>query len=318
MGEVPRKLSTPKHYAYLKIAEGCRKRCSFCIIPQIKGPLISKTIEQIKKEFLVLLKQGVLEIILIAQDLGDYGKDLSSNNRTSQLTYLLKELLTIKGNYWLRLLYLYPDEVDQTLIDLMKSDSRLLPYIDMPIQHINDDILKHMNRKTSGKQIKQTIKLLKQELPHIKIRTSIIVGYPGETPKHFKELSSFLQEFKLDNVGFFTYSQEEGTSAAKALNQVSEKEKQLRLNKLASLQKEVVETNNSKLIGKHFEVIIEGYHPDSNLLLIGRYYGQSPEIDGCIILNDWKKVKTFSKRYLVKITGVVGYDLLGTVIKLII
>ncbi len=318
IGEVPRKLSTPKHYAYLKIAEGCRKRCSFCIIPQIKGPLISKTIEQIKKEFLGLLKQGVLEIILIAQDLGDYGKDLSLDNKTSQLTYLLKELLSIKGNYWLRLLYLYPDEVDQALIDLMKSDSRLLPYIDMPIQHINDDILKHMNRKTSGKQIKQTIKLLKQELPHIKIRTSIIVGYPGETSKHFEELSSFLQEFKLDNVGFFAYSQEEGTPAAKALNQVSEKEKQLRLNKLAALQKKVVETSNSKLIGKHFEVIVEGYHPDSNLLLTGRYYGQSPEIDGCIILNDWKKVKTFSKRYLVKITGVIGYDLLGTVIKSIV
>ena len=240
------------------------------------------------------------------------------DNKTSQLTYLLKELLSIKGNYWLRLLYLYPDEVDQALIDLMKSDSRLLPYIDMPIQHINDDILKHMNRKTSGKQIKQTIKLLKQELPHIKIRTSIIVGYPGETSKHFEELSSFLQEFKLDNVGFFAYSQEEGTPAAKALNQVSEKEKQLRLNKLAALQKKVVETSNSKLIGKHFEVIVEGYHPDSNLLLTGRYYGQSPEIDGCIILNDWKKVKTFSKRYLVKITGVIGYDLLGTVIKSIV
>lgn len=314
-GEVPRKLSTPKHYAYLKIAEGCRKKCSFCIIPKIKGPLISKSMKQIKKEFQVLLNQGVSEIILIAQDLGDYGKDHSSDKKTSQLTCLLKELLQIQGNYWIRLLYLYPDEIDQELIDLMKSDPRLLPYVDMPIQHINDKILKQMNRKTSGTQIRHTIQLLRQELPNIKIRTSIIVGYPGETSEQFEELLNFLQESKLDNVGFFTYSQEEGTVAAKASNQISEKQKKIRLNKLVSFQQKVVEKNNSKLIGKHFEVIVEGYHPDSNLLLIGRYYGQAPEIDSCVILNNWKKVKTFSKRYPVKITGVLGYDLLGTVIK---
>lgn len=314
-GEIPRKLSTPKHYAYLKIAEGCRKRCSFCIIPKIKGPLISKTIEQIKKEFLALLKQGVSEVILIAQDLGDYGKDHSTDNQTSQLTYLLQELLKIPGNYWLRLLYLYPDEIDQSLIDLIKSDFRLLPYIDMPIQHINDILLKDMNRKTSGEQIKQTINLLRRELPHIKIRTSIIVGYPGETQEHFEELFSFISTYQLDNVGFFTYSQEENTPAAKASNQIPEKQKQHRLEKLISLQQNVVESNNKKLINKHLEVIIEDYHPDSRLLLIGRYYGQSPEIDGCVIINNWKKVTVFSKRYLVKITDILGYDLLGTVVK---
>ena len=180
VGEVPRQISTPKHFAYLKIAEGCRKRCSYCIIPTIKGPLKSKTQEQILKEFNLLLNQGVHEIILIAQDLGDYGKERGSKN-LSALIDLLKAMLAVDKPFWLRLLYLYPDEITDELIALIKSDKRLLPYLDMPIQHINNQMLKSMRRATSREQIIATIAKLRKEVPGVVIRTSLIVGFPGET-----------------------------------------------------------------------------------------------------------------------------------------
>ena len=174
-GEVPRTISTPKHYAYLKIAEGCKKRCAFCIIPTIKGPLKSKLTTQVLKEFSALLSQGVFEVILIAQDLGDFGKDRKEKGALSQL---LREMLKVNKKFWLRLLYLYPDEIDEELISVMKSDSRICPYLDMPIQHINDEILKAMHRTTSKAQILDTIATLRREIPHVVIRTSLMVGFP--------------------------------------------------------------------------------------------------------------------------------------------
>lgn len=312
-GEVPRMLSTPNHYAYLKIAEGCRKRCAYCIIPNIKGPLKSKSLEQIVKEFRILRNQGVYEIILIAQDLGDWGKD-QGFKRTDGLIHLLKELLKEEGNYWLRLLYLYPDEISEELVELMKSDSRICPYLDMPIQHINDTVLKSMHRATSREQVITTIKMLRKNIPDISIRTSLIVGFPGETEEQFLELEQFLQDYPLDNVGIFKYSNEPDCHAGTMTNQIAEDVKEERYHKLMMIQQKVIEKINSSMIGRKLETIVEGYHPESEFLMRGRHKGQCPEIDSQVIINDGRNVKAFGERYLVEITGVAGYDLIGKVL----
>ena len=314
-GEVPRKVATPSHFAYLKIAEGCRKACAYCIIPKIKGPLQSKPKERIMQEFKALLAQGVEEIILIAQDLGDYGKDFAGHQRKGDLVALLKELLTIEGDYWLRLLYLYPDEVTDELIELMKQDKRLCPYFDMPIQHINDRILKSMRRTVSSRQVKELLTKLRREIPDIHVRTSLIAGFPGEGEAEFQELVEFLQEYPIDHVGIFPFSREPESAAYHLDNQVDEEVKQRRVELLSSVQLEVVEALHSKLIGKRLEVVVEGYHPESQLLMVGRHRGQCPEIDGCVILNEADAVKAFGKRYLVEITGIAGHDLIGRAIK---
>ncbi|WP_348660388.1 30S ribosomal protein S12 methylthiotransferase RimO [Chlamydiifrater volucris] len=310
-GEVPRRLSTPKHYAYLKIAEGCRKQCSFCIIPSIKGKLRSKPLDRVLREFRTLTSQGAKEVILIAQDLGDYGKDLSGK---SMLVELLEMLLREEGEFWIRLLYLYPDEVNDDIISLMQKDPRLLPYLDIPIQHINDRVLKSMFRKTSGKEIRLTLKKLREQIPAIKIRSSIIVGFPGETEEEFQELVEFVKEGLIDNLGIFTYSQEEGSHAATLKDQIPAKEKSRRLSILSRIQQKIVEEKNQNWVGKKMIAIVDGYHPDSSLLLSARFYGQAPEIDSCIVLNDARKVSSFGDWYEVEITGVLGYDLVGRVL----
>ncbi len=312
-GEIPRKVSTPKHYAYLKIAEGCRKRCAYCIIPDIKGPLKSKSVEQILKEFRLLLKQGAQEIILIAQDLGDFGKDLGYK-KTEGLLLLLKELLKEEGDYWLRLLYLYPDEITDELIALMKSDKRICPYLDMPIQHVNNSMLKAMRRATNKEQICHIITRLREEIPDVSIRTSLIVGFPGETQEQFDELCEFVQKFPLDNVGIFTFSKEEGSHAATLPDQIDQKVKEKRQRRLASIQKKIVEKLNKRFVGRRLSVIVEGYHPETQLLIVGRHQGQCPEIDGQVLINDNTGITGFGKRYLVEITDVSGYDLVGHVV----
>lgn len=312
-GEVPRQLSTPKHYAYLKIAEGCRKRCTYCIIPAIKGPLRSKSQEQILKEFNLLLNQGVKEIILIAQDLGDYGKDQGSKDLKAFIE-LLKAMLEIEKPFWLRLLYLYPDEITDELIALMKSDSRICPYLDMPIQHINNDILKSMRRTTSREQIIATIEKLRAALPNVIIRTSLIVGFPGETEEQFNELVEFVQKHPLDNIGVFKYSREPKAVSYDYADQVPEEIKEKRYRRLMQIQKKIARKRNQTLIGKKLEAVVEGYHPESPLLMRGRYPGQCPEIDGMIIINDGRKVKAFGERYMVEITDVADYDLIGRVL----
>lgn len=313
-GEVPRRLSTPKHFAYLKIAEGCRKRCAYCIIPDIKGPLKSKPLEQIIKEFRVLQKGGVKEIILIAQDLGDYGKELGFR-KVDGLIHLLKEILKEPGDFWLRLLYLYPDEITDELIELMKSDERICPYLDMPIQHVNNNVLKSMHRATSKEDIIRTIDKLKKEIPDISIRTSLIVGYPGETETEFQELAEFLEAYPLDNVGIFKYSREPGSRSYDLPNQLSDEVKQDRYERLMQIQGKVVEKLQATKVGQKLVAIVEGYHPETNVLMVARHRGQCPDIDGQIIINDGRKVTAFGERYLVEITQVAGYDLIGRVIK---
>jgi len=313
-GEVPRRLSTPKHFAYLKIAEGCRKRCAYCIIPDIKGPLKSKTVTQVLNEFRVLISGGVKEIILIAQDLGDFGKDIGYK-RVDGLINLIKEILKEPGDFWLRLLYLYPDEITDELIDLIKSDSRICPYLDMPIQHVNNEVLKSMHRATSKEDIIAIIGKLKKEIPDISIRTSLIVGYPGETEEQFEELCQFLAEYPLDNVGIFKYSREPDSRSFSLPNQIAEEVKIERYDRLMQIQQKVVEKCLKTKIGQKLVVIVEGYHPESNLLMVARHRGQCPDIDGNIIINDGRKVKGFGQRYLAEITGVAGYDLVARIIQ---
>jgi ribosomal protein S12 methylthiotransferase len=313
IGEIPRQLSTPKHYAYLKIAEGCRKRCAYCVIPTIKGPLRSKAQEQVMKEFNLLLSQGVQEIILIAQDLGDYGKEKGSKNLAA-LIDLLKEMLAVKKDFWIRLLYLYPDEITDELIALMKSDPRICRYLDMPIQHINNTMLKSMRRATSKEDIISTITKLRHEMPDVVIRTSLIVGFPGETEEQFEELIAFVQEHPLDNIGVFQFSREPGSHAYDLPDQISDEIKQKRYHKLMKTQKKVLARLSQKWIGKKLPVVVEGYHPETKLLMRGRHYGQCPEIDGQVLINDGRHVTEFGKIYQVEITDVSEYDLIGKVL----
>ncbi len=314
-GEVPRQLSTPKHYAYLKIAEGCRKRCAYCIIPTIKGPLKSKSKEQILKEFNTLLNQGVHEIILIAQDLGDYGKDQGSR-KLAALIDLIQSMLNVKKDFWLRLLYLYPDEITDELIALMKSDKRICRYLDMPIQHINNQVLKSMHRATSKEDIIGTITKLRKEMPDVVIRTSLIVGFPGETEEQFEELASFIKDYPLDNIGIFKFSREPGSRAYDLPDQIPEVIKAERYEKLMKIQQKAIMKLNKKWLGKKLQVIVEGYHPESKLLMIGRFFGECPEIDGQVIINDGRLVKAFGKIYTVEITDIAGYDLVGAVVEM--
>jgi len=314
VGEVPRQLSTPKHYAYLKIAEGCRKRCAYCVIPTIKGPLRSKAQEQVMKEFNTLLSQGVHEIILIAQDLGDYGKEKGSKNLAA-LIDLLKEMLAVKKDFWIRLLYLYPDEITDELIALIKSDPRICRYLDMPIQHINNTILKSMRRATSKEDIIATITKLRREMPDVVIRTSLIVGFPGETEEQFEELVSFVQEHPLDNIGVFQFSREPGSHAHDLPDQIPDEIKKARYEKLMKTQKKVLAKLSKKWIGKKLPVVVEGYHPETKLLMRGRHYGQCPEIDGQVLINDGRHVTAFGQTYTVEITDVSEYDLVGRVLK---
>ena len=311
-GEIPRQLSTPKHYAYLKIAEGCAKQCSFCIIPKIKGRLRSKPMPQILKEFRALLSQGVKEVILIAQDLGDYGKDLVDKQGLESVISLL---LSEKSSFWLRLLYLYPDEITDRLIALMKADQRICPYLDMPIQHINNRILKAMKRKTSKEQIIETIEKLRRNLPNIVIRTSLMVGFPSETEEEVDELIEFIQKYPIDHIGIFKYSCEEQSASAKLPDHISEEVKQARFDRVAKAQMQLTAQRNQRYIGQKIPVIIEGPHPDSPYLLCGRFSGQAPEIDGMVIINDARRVKKLPELYEVEITDVADYDLIGRAIR---
>ena len=310
-GEVPRTLTTPKNYAYLKIAEGCKKRCAFCIIPTIKGPLKSKPEEQVVKEFSAILSQGVFEVILIAQDLGDFGKD---RREKGALAKLLRTLCKDPRPFWLRLLYLYPDEIDDELIEVMKSDSRICPYLDMPMQHINDQMLKAMHRATSKEQILSIVEKLRAEIPDIAIRTSLMVGFPGETEEQFQELVDFVKKVPLDHVGIFKFSLEKEAYAAKLPDQISEEVKQQRFEILAAAQMKGVRKRNKKWIGRKVVAMVEGFHPESELLLRARHVGQCPEIDGQIIINDGRKVTEFGRLYEVEITDAADYDLIGRVL----
>lgn len=261
------------------------------------------------KECEAFVKSGVKELIFIAQDLGDYGKDLKIPNALNQL---LKKVVRISGDFWVRLLYLYPDEITDDLIDLIATEKKICPYIDMPIQHINSDILKRMHRKTNREHIVSTLHKLREKLPNIIIRTSLMVGFPGETDEQFAELVDFVKTAQLDNVGIFQYSNEKEAYSARYTEQISESVKERRFQILADAQKAAIEEKNHLWIGRRLKVLVDSYHPESDALLQGHFYGQCPHVDGVVIINDWQKVDHFYDFYEVEITDVSGYDLIGT------
>ena len=294
---------TPSHYAYLKISEGCANRCTYCIIPYLKGGYKSRSVESIKKEALQLLKSGARELILVGQDTSLYGIDLY---KKKELAHLLKELVSISKDMWIRLLYLHPSNLDKEAIGVIKDNKNICRYIDLPLEHINDRILKEMGRKITKKGITRLIDYIRKEIPEVAIRTSFIVGFPGETEKEFKELLSFIKDMKFERLGVFKYSREEGTAAYGYKNQIPEREKQKRFDRAMSLQQEVSREINEKFKGRALRVLIEGKGRD---YYEGRSEYDAPEIDGMVYVKGKNlKVGNF---YDVKITDAYEYDLTG-------
>lgn len=299
--------NTLKNYAYLKIADGCSKHCTYCVIPSIKGAYRSFPMEDIIKEAEDAVKKGKNELILVGQETTIYGTDLYGKKT---LPKLLSELNKIEGLEMIRLMYCYPEEIDNELIQSIKTLDKVAKYIDMPIQHISDDVLKRMGRKTSGNDIRKIIRKLRREIPGIVIRTSLIAGFPGETEEDHKQLVDFLKEFKLERVGVFTYSKEEGTPAAKMKPQILKKVKEAWRKELMLTQQGIVFEANAALTGKRFKAIVEGRLEEENVY-VGRTYRDAPDIDGyCFIKSERDLV--LGDIIKVKIEKASGYDLIAS------
>lgn len=301
-----RKISTPNHYAYLKVSEGCNQQCSFCAIPKIRGRQVSKPVEMIRDEAIVLAEQGVKELILVAQDLTHYGFDIY---RKRKLYSLLEELLKIKNIDWIRLHYAYPNSFQTDILDLMKDYPEICHYLDIPIQHIDDEILSSMRRKITGDDIRKLLDTIRFKVPDITIRTSLIVGYPGETKKKFRLLRDFLQESKLDRVGVFTFSREENTPAYKLKETVGQKEKERRKEELMFVQQDISLDKNKQKIGNIFKVLIDSEEKDR---YIGRTQYDSPEVDNTVIIPKREKKLSVGNFYDIIITEADCFDLIGS------
>ncbi|SHI70898.1 SSU ribosomal protein S12P methylthiotransferase [Clostridium amylolyticum] len=306
INEGERIITTNKMSAYVRIAEGCDNYCTYCIIPKIRGKYRSRSMESILKEVNELVSQGVKEIILIAQDTTRYGMDLYG---AKHLHSLIKDISKIPGVEWIRLLYCYPEELYDELIQEIASNKKVCNYLDLPIQHISNDVLKLMGRKTSKESILNIINTLRKNIPDIKLRTSIIVGFPGETEDNFKELKEFIEEIKFDNLGVFRYSKEEGSAAALMKDQIEENIKKQREKELMKLQKEIVIKLNQENVGKIYDVLIESENEE---FYIGRNQGMAPDIDGMIFI-DKKNPMNVGDIIPIKIMESTEYDLIGVV-----
>lgn len=304
-----RMITTPMHYAYLKIADGCDNYCTFCTIPYIRGKYRSRDIDVLISEATDLVDGGAQEIILIAQDITRYGTDLYGEPK---LLDLIKKLSKIKNLKWIRLLYCYPEMITNELIAEMQTNDKLCRYIDIPLQHVSDKILKKMNRKSTKADIEKLINNIKNQPKPVAIRTTFMVGFPGETEEDFNELYEFIKKYKLAHVGFFAYSKEDGTPAGSMPDQVPEKVKQKRLIKLVKLQKSIVKENNKKLIGKTVSVCYEGIDYEKGMFF-GRTEYQSPEIDTLVYFKSTEMAE-IGCFYNVKIKKVSGYDLVGEIV----
>ncbi len=312
--QTPRVNTQVPHRAFLKISEGCLKRCAFCAIPKIRGNLQSRTLDGVVNEAKLLVAGGVREINVISHDFTDYGWDLRRKNESAKESpvELLKSLSTVQGLDWVRLLYLYPDGITPEMISVIKNSKNLVKYFDMPLQHINDQMLERMNRKMTRLEIEAALNLIRAEIPDSVIRTQFIVGFPGETEEQFEELLEFIAEQKFDRVGCFKYSPEESTAGGKMTDQIDEQTKEDRYHRLMSLQAPISLEKHKSFIGKTVEVIIDGYSEESELLLQGRTSQQAPEIDGVVYINEGEaKPGSIVK---VKITEAMDYDLVGTII----
>lgn len=300
-------ISTPKHYAYLKIAEGCDRQCSYCAIPIIRGKNISRPIEDLVEEAKELVSSGVKEIILIAQDTTYYGLDLYNERR---LADLLKELVKIDNLKWIRIQYTYPHQFPMDVIELMKHEEKICKYIDIPLQHINTSILSSMKRNIDSEQTRNIVKQIREQIPDIALRTTFIVGYPGETEESFQELKSFVEEMRFDRMGCFIYSPEEGTSAFELEDNIPEEVKQERFDEILSLQQDISLEINQAKIGKEFEVIVDRREQD---FWIARTQYDSPEVDNEVLISDKEKLE-IGQFYKVKIVDAVEFDLIGELI----
>lgn len=304
--QASRDVSTGGHYAHLKIAEGCNKNCTYCIIPSLRGPYRSVPIEVLQQEAERLAGQGVRELILVAQETTVYGEDLYGYKALPKLLDCLND---IDGIEWIRLMYCYPEEIDEALLDAIIRNKKVCHYLDMPIQHINSDILRRMGRRTSREDILDRISMIRKKIPDIALRTTLICGFPGETETQHEELMQFINDTEFDRLGAFTYSQEEGTPAAEFPDQISEDVKEKWLSEVMELQEEVIFDKNETLIGHHMRAVIEGKTADDNLYL-ARTYRDAPDIDtGVFIRTDRNLIS--GDFVNVRITGSYDYDLIG-------
>lgn len=301
-----RVLTTGGYYGYLKIAEGCDKRCTYCIIPKLRGNYRSIPMEQLISQAEYLAEQGVRELILVAQETTVYGKDIYQEKC---LHKLLKELCKIPGIQWIRILYCYPEEIYPELIQTMKEEKKICHYLDLPIQHCSDKILKKMGRRTTKQELIDIVTLLRKEIPDIVLRTTLITGFPGETEEDHEELMEFIDTMEFDRLGVFTYSAEEDTPAANMPNQIEEEVKQDRQAELMELQQEISIDKGNDKIGTCVEVMIEGKVADENAY-VGRTYGDAPNVDGYIFINTDTELMSgdFAR---VHVTGALEYDLIG-------
>ena len=302
-------ITTGENYAYLRIAEGCNNFCTFCAIPYIRGRFVSRKIEDILEEAEKLAEEGYQELIIIAQDTTKYGTDIYG---TEKLSELLRRLCKIEKIKWIRFLYSYPETITDELIKVVKEEEKICNYFDIPIQHISDDVLKKMNRKSDSKSIELLIKKLRKEIPNVVIRTTVMVGFPGETNDDFDKLYDFIKEAKFDRLGAFSYSKEEGTSASKMPNQVHPSTKRSRYNKIMNIQKEISEKLQKNMIGKELEVLIETKTFD-NKYFVGRSYREVPEIDGVIYVKMTDK-SLEGKFVKVKVVDATEYDLIAEIV----
>lgn len=304
--ETKRLVTTGGHYAYLKIAEGCDKHCTYCIIPSLRGRFRSVPMERLVREARELADQGVKELILVAQETTLYGKDLYGEK---SLHILLKKLCAVSGIRWIRILYCYPEEITDDLIRVMKEEPKICHYLDIPIQHASDGILKRMGRRTSKQELIDIVSRLRREIPDICLRTTLITGFPGETREQHEELMEFVDGMEFDRLGVFTYSPEEGTPAAAMPDQISEEIKEERQAELMELQQEIAFDAAEEMKGREVLVMIEGKVADENAY-VGRTYKDAPNVDGLIFINTEEELVSgdFAR---VRVTGALDYDLIG-------
>lgn len=311
----PRINSQPKHRAYLKISEGCMKRCAFCAIPVIRGNLQSRSIDNIVSEAKDLVKTGVKELIIVSHDFTDYGWDLRRKNPKAKENpvELLKALSEVEGVEWIRLMYLYPDGITPELVQLIKTNKKIVKYFDMPLQHISDDVLKRMNRKMTRGEIETVLQNIREEIPQAVIRTQFIVGFPGETNENFEELLQFITEQKFDRVGCFKYSPEENTPGGKMDNQIQDEVKDFRHDAIMEVQQNISREKHRQFIGQTVQVLVEGLSEETDLLLQGRTSQQAPDIDGVVLINSGQA--EVGQIVNVLVTESMEYDLIGEIVE---
>ena len=309
MVEADRIVTTPGYYEYLKIAEGCDKHCTYCVIPKVRGSFRSFPIEYLVNQTKKLVEGGVKEIILVAQETTLYGVDLYGKK---SLPKLLHNLGLIEGLEWIRILYCYPEEINDELIEAIKNEPKVCHYLDMPIQHASDNILKRMGRRTSKQELTDIVAKLRREIPDIALRTTLITGFPGETDVDHEEVMQFIDECEFDRLGVFTYSREEDTVAAQMPDQIDEEIKEKYRDELMQLQQEISADRSAAMIGRIVRVMIEGFIPEDNTY-VGRSYKDAPNVDGLVFVECDREL--MSGDFIdVKITGSTEYDLIGTIV----